>query len=153
MTKFKARSRLKHPPHQKARLILIQQKKQLKENTRELRQIVISRWQFIPLLILATLFYIAVYWLLTNIHPIKISNLILPNSYLPFHVLLWLANFFLFTFLTLSKRWGLLIALVIQWLLFLKLQNFNLDWWTWGSALIVGMISCGLRMLWKIWQT
>ncbi|MFH2118602.1 MAG: hypothetical protein ABII10_02620 [Candidatus Paceibacterota bacterium] len=151
--KQKARSRLKRLPGTHARQALIQQKTRLKENSKELRKTVTDRLRFLPLLVFALGFYAGTYWLLTNIRPNQINNLVLPNSYLPFHALLLSANFLFFTFITLSKRWGILIALIIQWLLFLKLQNFNLDMWAWGSALLVGVSGYGLRMLWKLRRT
>lgn len=119
----KARSRLHRPVQTEARQVFSHQRSKLKQNGKAVYQFVNNRLRFIPLLILALLFYSGVYWLVLNIRPSQISDLLLPNSYLPFHALLLPANFFLFTFLTLSKRWGILIALIIQWLLFLKLQN------------------------------
>jgi len=101
--KQKARSRLKPSSQDQTRQIFTQPKKQLRENAKELRRVTTNRWRFVPLLILALLFYIAVFWLVTKIRPGKISNLIFPNSYLPFHALLLPANFFFFTLYLLLK--------------------------------------------------
>jgi hypothetical protein len=149
MTKLKSRSRLRRPPQHQARQVLLQQQRQLKENTRELREAVASRLRFLPLLILAGLFYAGLFLLLTKVRPSQVKSWLLPNSYLPFHALLLPANFFFFTFLTLSKRWGVLISLMIQWLLFLKLQNFVLDLWAFGSAVFIGVSGYWLRVWWK----
>jgi hypothetical protein len=148
MTKPKARSRLKRPSTKQARGVLAQQKRAIKENTRDLQQLFTSHLKFLPLLFIAGLFYAGVYWLVTQISPSQVRSILLPNSFLPFHALLLPANFFFFTFVTLSKRWGLLAALVIQWLLFLKLQNFTLDPWAWGSAVLLGVGGYWLRVMW-----
>ncbi|HEX9817364.1 MAG TPA: hypothetical protein VGA89_00490 [Patescibacteria group bacterium] len=148
MTKPKARSRLQHPSQQQVRPVLGQQKRALRKNARSWRQLVTSRLQFLPLLLLASLFYGGVYLLVTQVSPNQVRNIVLSNSFLPFHAFLLPANFFFFTFLTLSKRWGLLVALAIQWLLFLKLQNFTLDMWAWGSAVIIGVSGYTLRVMW-----
>lgn len=105
--------------------------------------------RFTPLLLMAALSYSGVAWLVTHIPPERVQNWLLPDSYLPFHIPLFLGNFFLCTFVTLSKRWGILIALTVAWLFFLKLQGFTLDLWAWGSALLLGGGGYALRTWWK----
>lgn len=105
--------------------------------------------RFLPLLLFAAIFYAALAWLITHVHPTQIKSWLLPNSFIPFHVLLLLGNFFLFTFLTLSKRWGIFVALAIEWLVFLKLQNFTLDVWAWSSAIAIGTGGYWARTWWK----
>lgn len=100
-----------------------------------------KRLNHTPLLLIASGFYLAAFWLITTYHPEQLRNLILANSFLPFHLLVLLANFFLLTFVTLSRRWAIMIALPIQWLLILVLQNFTLDLWTGLSALAIGIVS------------
>ncbi|KKU18499.1 MAG: hypothetical protein UY13_C0002G0208 [Candidatus Pacebacteria bacterium GW2011_GWB1_47_8] len=95
------------------------------------------------------MFYAGLYWLFTTIHPDQISNILLPNSFIPLHLLFFGGNFFLFTFLTLRKRWGLFIALAIEWLVVLKLQEVTLDIWAILSAVIIGGGGWLLRTLWK----
>jgi len=102
-----------------------------------------------PLLLFAAAFYAGLYWLLTTIRPEQIKNILLPDSYIPLHLLFFGGNFFLFMFLTVSKRWGIFIALAIEWLLFLKLQEIKLDMWALASALIIGAGGWLLRTLWK----
>lgn len=108
-----------------------------------------KRAQFLPLLISAGVMYGGLAQLLTKVRPELIENWPLPKTYLPFHLLLGLGNFFFFTFLTLKKRWGIFAALGIQWLFFLKLQNISLDLWAWGSALAIGAGGYSLRTWWK----
>jgi hypothetical protein len=139
MTIQRARSRLKTAPSRHtSRSITLPSLKPLRGYFRHL-----------PLLILAAPFYAGLYWLLTNVRPDQVKNWLLPNSYLPFHVLFFLGNFFFFTFLTLSKRWGIFIALALEWLIFLKFQDVTWDIWALGSALLLGAGGYLLRSIWK----
>lgn len=82
--------------------------------------------QHIPTLVLALLSYAAVGYLVFNIHPGSIQNWLFPNSYLPFHLLWFTANFFLFSFLLLNSRRGYLVAFFLAIVGFLTLQSFKL---------------------------
>jgi hypothetical protein len=146
MPKSKARSRLKDARLRSKRTVK-KRKKQLSRSANYFSERITKHLRFWPLLVLSGLFYGGTYWLINQYHPEQIRNLLIPNSFIPFHALLLPANFFLFTFLTLSKRWGILIALIIQWLLFLKLQNFLLDEWAVGSALLIGLLGYLVRSL------
>lgn len=106
-------------------------------------------FKHLPLLILAAPFYVGLILLVTRVHPEYVSDWLLPQSYLPLHLILFAGNFFLFTFLTLSKRWGIFIALSFEWLVFLKLQNVIIDFWAVGSALLIGVGGFWLRHFWK----
>ena len=106
-------------------------------------------WRFLPLLIIAVAFYAGLYRLMRSVYPGQISDWLLPKSFIPFHLLLFFGNFFFFTFLTLSKRWGVFIALALEWLVFLKLQSVVLDVWALSSAVVIGTSGWWLRTLWK----
>ncbi len=138
-------------PTRRARSRLKQQTSSRRSSRQSIQlwQPIRERLQFLPLLVLAGGFYAGLLWLINTFHPEEVRNFLLPNSFLPFHVLLFIANFFLLTFLTLSRRWGLLLTTVIAWLLFLKLQNFTLDIWAWGSAVLMGVTAYGLRVIWR----
>jgi hypothetical protein len=85
----------------------------------------LSRW---PALVLAIASYVALTYLLTTVPPSQISHLLFPNSYLPFHLLLLMANYGGLSFLLLNNRRGLLTALAFQTWLFLKLQSVLISW-------------------------
>jgi hypothetical protein len=121
----------------------------LGREAQELRSAVTLRLKYWPLLAVALIGYVATVWLVTSIRPAFIQHWLFPDSFLPFHILFFFANFFFFTFLTVRKRWGLFIALTMQWLLLLKLQNFAMDGWAVGSALIIGAGGYGLRTFTK----
>lgn len=103
------------------------------------------RLKYWPLLIMALFCYAGTVLLVTRVHPETIQHWVFPDSFLPFHILLFLSNFFFFTFLTVSKRWGVFLAISLQWLCILKLQNFLLDGWAFLSALALGIGGYWLR--------
>ena len=81
------------------------------------------------------------------VYPETFQNWIFPNSYLPFHLLFGISNFFLFSFLTHRKFWGFFLTVFIGWIVFLKLQNITLDTWGLGSAFV---LSIGASFWWSI---
>jgi len=81
----------------------------------------------LPTLILSLPFYYASYYILNNVYPDQIKNLIIPNTYLPLQLALFIANLFFFSFLFLKTRRGLLTSLMIAIFLFLKLQAVIFD--------------------------
>lgn len=101
----------------------------------------------IPTLTVAMFSYFLLWLLMNYIHPTKIQNWIFPNSYLPFHILFGLANFFLFSFLFQRKIWGFFISIFIGWLLFLKLQQIELDFW---SIIVAFTLATGASFWWMI---
>lgn len=73
-------------------------------------------------------FYFGVYWHLRYISPAQIRDILVPNSYLPLQIYLFIGNFFLFSFLWLNTRRGFLTSIFIGLTLFFKLQSL-LNWW------------------------
>lgn len=78
------------------------------------------------LLALSLLSYSGVWYVLNNIRPQDIAHTPLPFTYGALQLPLFFANFFLFSFVLLNTRRGLLISIFITALLFLKLQLFIL---------------------------
>lgn len=94
---------------------------------------------YLPTLFVGVALYIVVGYILLNVHPTSWQNILFPNSYLPFHLVLFLANFFVFSFLLLSSRRGYLAACVLGILVFLKLQQVQLPLELLG-ALVIGFV-------------
>lgn len=94
----------------------------------------------IPCLLIALCFYSALYYLMHAVYPNQVQDWLFPNSYLPFMTLLLFGNFFLFTFVTLSARYGLLLALTSNWLIYIRLLTISFDLYAWGSGLVLMMI-------------
>lgn len=90
----------------------------------------LSHITHLPTFLLALLFYGITYFMVTTIHPIQIQNWLLVNTYLPFQIVLFLGNFFLFSFIFLKTRRGFLIATAIFLVIFLKLQGVIFSWLT-----------------------
>lgn len=79
-----------------------------------------------PTLIISLPFFWAVVYIYTNVYPLRIKNILFASSYLPFLLCFFLANFFFFAFLSLNTKKGLLISLLLSFILFLKLQLFQI---------------------------
>lgn len=113
MQKAKSRIKSKSPTQAKSKLV----KSELFMAT------VLKKYlKHLPLLIISLPFYGLVYYLLTRVHPDKIRHFLIPNTYLPFQLPLFMANFFLFSYLLLNTRRGLELSLLIMLTLFLKLE-------------------------------
>lgn len=95
--------------------------------------------QLIPTLTMAMLCYFGLWLLIKFIYPSSIQNWIFPNSYLPFHLLFGLGNFFLFSFISRRKIWGFMVSVLIGWLVFLKLQQIEIDFWAISSSFILAI--------------
>lgn len=74
------------------------------------------------LLFLSIPFYAGAYYIFTYIHPVKIQHFLIPNTYLPLQLVLFLGNFFLFSYLLLNTRRGFELSFFLMLTLFLKLQ-------------------------------
>ncbi len=101
---------------------------------------------FVHCFFIALLTYFLLYLLLSKIYPHQIQNFIFTNSYLPFFLLLFLANFFLFTFLFLNKKIGLSIAFSINLLLYCKINHLLFNW---SNVLIIALLIFSFLLL--IW--
>jgi hypothetical protein len=87
--------------------------------------------------ILCLPFYGLCFYMLRNLHPNQVKNVLIPNLYFPFQLSLFLGNVFFFSFLFLNTRRGLLITLFIQTFVFLKLQSVIM---TWQLSLGIGVL-------------
>lgn len=91
--------------------------------------------KFLPLLLVSMLLYLSIFWLVANIYPNEIANVLFPNSYLPFTLLLFFANLLFFSYLMLNTRRGLILSLVIAILVFFRLQRVIFEW-SWTAPLL-----------------
>lgn len=82
---------------------------------------------YIYCLLISLLGYFLLYLLISKVYPAQIQNFLFKNSYLPFFLLLFLANFFFFTFIFLNKKIGIIVAFLINLLLYFRINNINFD--------------------------
>jgi hypothetical protein len=80
-------------------------------------------WRYLPILLLSLPFYLGTYYIFSQVHPATIEHILIPNSYLLLQLSLFLGNFFFLSFLLLSTRRGFELTLVLNFALFLKLQQ------------------------------
>lgn len=92
---------------------------------------------YILSLFIALIAYFLLYLLISKIYPSQIQNFIFKNSYLPFFLLTFIANFFLFTFLLLNKNLGLIIAFFINLMLYFKIVNISFDLLSFLTILLI----------------
>lgn len=83
---------------------------------------------YIYCLLISLMGYFLFYLLISKVYPTQIQNFIFKNSYLPFFLLLFIANFFFFAFLFLNKKIGVIIAFLINLLLYFKINDLSFDW-------------------------
>ena len=76
----------------------------------------------LPLLFLGVLFYSLTGFILGDVQPAAIRDFLVPTAYLPLLGVVFLGAFFSAAFALLHTRRGLLVALGVTTLLFLKLQ-------------------------------
>jgi len=81
----------------------------------------------LPALFMAVFFYVILVLTMLNINPELIKDFILPSTYLPVLVLVFLANFFLFSFIFLNSRRGLFYTSILAIIIFLKFQKVIFD--------------------------
>lgn len=90
---------------------------------------------YLPTLLLSLPFYFGVFYMVTKVYPAEVKDTLVPNSYLLFHLVFWIANYFLFSFVWLNSRRGFLSALLVGVLLFARMQSYVLPW-----QIILGLI-------------
>lgn len=76
-----------------------------------------------PTLILGIVFYFIIFFIFKNFSPDIFKNVLIPNSYLPILFLLFMANFFLFSFIFLNSIRGFIYSLFFLLIVFFKMQN------------------------------
>ncbi|GEM_PF-5309680 len=104
-------------------------------------------------LIIALIAYLSIYILIKNVYPSQIQNFLFTNSYLPFFVLLFIANFFLITFLSLNSRLGFLGAFSLNCLFYLKINQIKFDFLSLSFVLISTLLLASLVFFAKIKKT
>lgn len=82
---------------------------------------------YIYCLLISLIAYFVLYLLISKVYPSQIQNFLFKNSYLPFFLNLFIANFLFFTFIFLNKKIGLIIAFFINLIFYFKINNFNFD--------------------------
>lgn len=80
-------------------------------------------FRHLPLLIAAAFSYSGVFFILKNIYPDQLRNLVISGSYSPIIGALFVAHFFCFSYLTLNTRRGLLVSLFLTSLTHFQLQQ------------------------------
>ena len=134
--KLKARSRLRpsNTPlfsHQKFSGIAISVKT-IFNNNGFLDQAFWTNWlkirlNKIPQLIIGLTSYFFSWQLISNFYPIQLQNWFLPNSYVAVIGLLAISHLYFFSFFTLKPKFSFLLSLILSWLLWLKLHQFEID--------------------------
>lgn len=89
----------------------------------------------LPTLAIALLGHWLLYILMSRVRPEQVQNILVPNAYLPVLALFAISQFFLWSYVFLHRRRGLLTAVFCTTSLFLRVSNFAWDW-----RLIVGLI-------------
>jgi hypothetical protein len=88
-----------------------------------IKRIISAYWQHLPTFVAGLIFAAVTYWFISHINPNQVKHFILPNTYLPLLLLVFLTSFFLSGFIWLNSRRGLMTAVIITILLFLQLQQ------------------------------
>lgn len=96
-----------------------------------------------PALILTILWWLLLIGVIVFVDPEVIADTPLPNTYLMFFVLLFLAVFFLVSLLLENSRRGFLVALLITILGYLRLWGL----WGWGPVILI----CGAFAAFEIY--
>lgn len=95
---------------------------------------------YIYCLLISLAGYFLLYLLINKIYPAQIQNFLFKNSYLPFFLILFLANFFLFTFVFLNKKIGLVSAFLINLLLYFKINDINFDLMSFLAIILISIV-------------
>lgn len=117
----KARSRLKTLPAEKEPVDFMP-KGERKTNQKSLKYVK-KYFQHISTFIVATFIYFLLLVFVNLVDPNQVEDFLLANSYLPFLILLSIANFFLFSFIFLNSKRGLFYSGLISALVFLNFQS------------------------------
>jgi len=94
--------------------------------------------------------YLALYFLLNRFYPSQMQNFLFKNSYLPFFLLVFVANFLFFTFCSLSKNFGFIIAFLINLILYFKINDIYFDLTGFLAIFFITLILSGLVFFEKI---
>jgi len=69
------------------------------------------------------------FYFLNHFSPNSVQHLLLPNTYLPFLILIFFSSLFLLSFIFLNKTVGYILSIIITAYLFLKLQQVIFEPW------------------------
>lgn len=72
--------------------------------------------------------YAYVGYVLTHVFPDQVRDWLIPGSFLPVLGLTALGHLYFWSFVTLSTRRAVLISLLLSWLLWLPLHQFEVSW-------------------------
>jgi hypothetical protein len=92
-------------------------------------QLLKKYFKYLPIFLLAVITGYFLWLFVKHVDPDAVKHFILPNSYLPFLIIIFIFCFLLCSFLLLNSRQGLLISLAIISLLFLRLQQVMINPW------------------------
>lgn len=117
-------------------------KKELLKKRVKFHEVSLSKRYFkhIPLLILSLPFYLLINYILHNVYPQDIANILIYNSYLCLLVPFFIANGFLISYFLLNSKRGFDISLFLTLILFLRLQHFIFEYWWFIPTVIVFVI-------------
>lgn len=101
-------------------------------------------WHYIFCLFIAIFCYFLLYLLLSKVYPSQIQNFIFKNSYLPLFLLLFIGDFFLFTFLFLNKKIGFVLAFMVNFILYFKISHIYFNF---AAILIIILFGIALTLL------
>lgn len=90
---------------------------------KSLFRLLIRYLRHLPTLLIGLIFSAVVYLIVTRVEPSSIKHAPLPNSYLPLLLAVFLACFFIFSFVLLNTRRGFFLALIVMIILFLRVQQ------------------------------
>lgn len=124
----RAASRLKSKPKSKPKSKKAKPSQQSKHSAdapliKSLFRLVVRYLKHLPTLLIGLIFSAVVYLIITRVEPSSIRHVILPNSYLPLLLAVFLACFFIFSFVLLNTRRGFFSALIVMIVLFLRVQQ------------------------------
>jgi len=107
-----------------------------------------ERAKHLPTLIIGLFFAAILLGLILLIPPAQVKNFILPNSYLPFFLTLFLSSFFLLSWFLLDSLIGVWWSLWLTTLVFLRVQQIVFGW----PELIFFALGFALGVLVQIWR-
>ncbi len=146
MDKIQAKSRLKKPlnkppapnptPAPSRLAKLIKPPRKVKEQNKRLQ----AYGRYIICLVIAMMSYYGLFFLMSQVYPSQIQHFLWTNSYLPFFTLLFVGNFFLLTFLFLDKKIGFYLAIWLNLVIYLKISQVRLDFYSLGLLLLLAAI-------------
>lgn len=99
----------------------------------------------LPTFILSLPFWISIWYIFTRVEPSSIESFLLPNTYLPLLLCIFLAVGLTLSYLTLNSKLGFLLSFYLGMFLFFKLQHIEINLsligvWT-GCVLTVGLLT------------